>query len=103
MVNRIRYRKSGLLHHALIIALLLVTGWRAGASHIYGMDLFYTHVSGNTYNVTMNVYGDCSASNLSLLTTSSPVIHVFNGNTHYSRMQLALQSPTSGVEVTPVC
>lgn len=76
----------------------------AQASHIYGADLFYTHVSGNTYTITLNAYGDCgSGSVFNSLSSASAEVLRYNGNTLVARDTLLIQSPTGGVEVTPVC
>ena len=41
--------------------LLLFASIGSYASHIVGMDLYYTHVAGtaNDYTVTLIAYGDC--------------------------------------------
>ncbi|NDC42066.1 MAG: hypothetical protein EBZ77_11035, partial [Chitinophagia bacterium] len=82
---------------------LLLGSNRLQATHIYGMDLYYSHVSGSTYRVNLAVYGDCSGSAFYTLASSSPVIDVYNGGTYYSSVTLSLQAPTGGTEVTPVC
>ena len=83
--------------------LLLCSGVRSYASHIFGVDLYYSHVGGNTYTVHLTVYGDCSSSVFYTLSTASPTIDIYNGNTYLSSITLAVQPPTNGVEVTPVC
>ncbi|MCB0696237.1 MAG: gliding motility-associated C-terminal domain-containing protein [Chitinophagaceae bacterium] len=75
----------------------------ARATHIYGADLYYTHVSGNTYTVTLNVYGDCAGSAFPNLQSSSAQVNVFNGSSLFTTLTLLIQNPTTGVEVTPVC
>lgn len=103
---------KNLLHHKVLIhiriailiaCVVLLSISKAKASHIYGADLFYTHVSGNTYTVTMNIYGDCGGGAFPSLSTSSPQITVFNGTTSFTTISLLIQNPTAGVEVTPVC
>ncbi len=71
------------------------------ASHIFGGDLLYEHVSGNTYSVTLTLYGDCAGSAFSLLNGATPQIKVYNGFSLYSNMTLTKQG--NGVNVTPVC
>ncbi len=89
---------------ALLICLMLVCfSFVSRASHIFGMDLYYTHVSGNTYTVYLAVYGDCAGAAFSTLPGSSPVVGVYNGGSYHSTLNLSVQSPSSGVEVTPVC
>lgn len=91
-----------LLNILLVIAFL--SGFqKAKASHIYGADLYYTHVSGLKYNITLVLYGDCSGQVFSTLTTSTPKVDVYNGNTKITTLTLSTPSPANGVEVTPVC
>ncbi len=71
------------------------------ATHILGGDLLYEHVTGNTYKVTLTIYGDCAGGAFPYLANSSPEISVYNGTSFYTNMTLSLQGP--GVNVTPVC
>lgn len=87
----------------IVAAVLAGSHSQVLATHIYGADLFYTWVSGNTYNVTLNVYGDCSGSSFPALTNATAQVTVFNGSTTYTNLTLICQSPVTGVEVTPVC
>ena len=89
----------------LSVVILLVSG-SVYASHIVGVDLFYTWVSGNTYKVTLVVYGDCgpaSSTAFGTLPTAVPHICIKDGNTDISSIDLAIQPPSAGVEITPVC
>ena len=88
-----------------LVLLLLCSSYAVSgyASHIYGMDLYYSHVSGNTYIVYLAAYGDCSGSAFSLLPGSTPQISIYNGNTFVSNINLSILSPSGGVEVSPVC
>lgn len=104
MNKQLRYTKSTILRHVCLVAgLLFFMSYTGRASHLYGADLFYTHISGNTYTVTMNVYGDCSGGSFGGLFGSSPQIIVYNGTTQYTTLNLVKQNPTNGIEVTPVC
>ena len=87
----------------LVFCVALFSSVSSKASHIYAADLFYTHVSGNTYNVQMVIYGDCSGTSFPNLPGSSPQVAVFNGSTLITTIHLAAQAPIWGVEVTPVC
>lgn len=95
------------LLNIILITLLSSIGFTAKASHIYGADLYYTHVSGLTYNVTLVVYGACGwtsqGSSFPTFPTSSADINIFNNTTLYTQIVLPLQNPKTGVEVTPVC
>ncbi len=93
---------------ATLLAIAIMTGaLSAIASHIVGMDLYYTHVSGNTYRINLVAYGDCGSSGpgtaFSALPTASPRIYIFNGNTIIDSLNLTVQAPSTGVEITPVC
>lgn len=85
------------------LLLTYATSFNARATHIYGADLFYQHVSGLTYEVTLVVYGDCGGSAFPSLSTASAEVRVFNNSSLYTTLTLISQSPTNGVEVTPVC
>ena len=78
----------------------------AFASHIVGCDLFYTWVSGNTYKVTVILYGNCgpsSAAAFSTLPTSTPKVCVWDGGTYFTTVTCTVNPPSTGVEITPVC
>ncbi|GAA4469544.1 hypothetical protein GCM10023093_29190 [Nemorincola caseinilytica] len=91
----------------LFTVAFLVTALPLFANHLVGMDLFYTHVSGNTYKITLIAYADCgSASTTSafgLLPTSTPTVHIYDGNILHNSINLSVQAPSAGVEITPVC
>lgn len=104
MNRQIRYTKSTILRHVFLVAgLILVLSNISRATHIYGADLFYTHISGNTYRVTLNVYGDCAGSAFPNLSGATAQVRVSNGTSLYTTLTLIGQSPTNGVEVSPVC
>jgi len=85
-------------------ALLLTTN--IFASHIVGADLYYTHVSGNTYKISLAIYGNCgaaSAAAFSTLQVATPQICIYNGNTYDTTVILSIDTPACGVEITPLC
>ncbi len=88
--------------HAVLLLLCLLLAGKAGATHMYGADLYYTHISGNKYKVSLYIYGDCSGSAFPNL-PGNPVVQVRNGNSLYRTMTLKVEPPTNGLEVTPVC
>jgi len=90
-------------YRSIILGILLLCSVSASASHIFGIDLYYTHVGGNTYTIHLVVYGDCSSSVFYTLSTATPSIDIYNGNTYLSTTTLTVQPPTNGIEVTPVC
>lgn len=85
------------------ILFLLCCFHSAFGTHLYGGELFYTHVSGDKYTVTMVLYGDCSGSAFSALPTSSPQVKIYKGTTLFRTMDLKIMAPSSGVEITPLC
>src|ERR1017187_4991297 len=87
----------------VLFSLIVFSVIRSYGSHIFGIDLYYTHVAGNTYTIHLVVYGDCSGSAFPTLPTSAPVINIYDGSTLNSSVTLAVQAPVNGVEVTPVC
>jgi gliding motility-associated-like protein len=91
----------------LLFFILLFSGFSSYATHIVGVDLSYTWVSGNTYKITVVAYGNCGSSAISTafgtLDISTPYICVYDGNTLVGGLSLAIQPPSEGVEITPVC
>ncbi len=85
-----------------IFFILIFVSARVHASHIFGGELNYKHVTGNTYEITLTLYGDCSGNSFPNLPNSVPVISVNNGGTSFTSITL---SPFGivGEEVTPVC
>lgn len=95
------------IYKLLLLVVVLLSGITARANHLVGMDLFYTHVSGNTYKITLIAYGDCGSASstaaFGALSTNSPEVHIFNGSTYVSSINLSIEPPSAGVEITPVC
>jgi len=91
----------------LCSVILLLASISSYASHIVGMDLYYTWVSGNTYKITVIAYGDCGSAatttSFSTLPFATPHICIYDGNTYVSGLDLSVQPPSYGVEITPVC
>jgi gliding motility-associated-like protein len=90
----------------LFLFVLLFFCNTAFASHIVGLELYYTYISGNDYTVTLVAYGDCgpaSATVFATLPTSTPTICIYDGGTLVNSIVLAVQAPSTGIEVTPVC
>ncbi len=93
----------------LITILIILFGINSYASHIVGADLFYTHVTGNTYKITFVAYGDCgpsSATSFATLPNAQPLICIYNGGTYVTSISLIIDTPGTpyaGKEITPVC
>src|SRR4051812_10905894 len=89
----------------LLTCAVLLLSLGAKASHVVGVDLFYTWVSGNTYKITLIAYGDCgplSSAAFSTLATASPKICIYDGDTYVNSINLSI-IPDSTKEITPVC
>ncbi|MES2703230.1 MAG: PKD domain-containing protein [Bacteroidota bacterium] len=89
----------------IAILVLLLICRSAYATHLVGMDLYYTWVSGNTYKITLVAYADCGAASsaFAALPTNTPVIYIYNGGTLVDDVILNIEPPSAGVEITPVC
>ncbi len=95
--------KQALCRLLLVLATLMFSVGKVSATHLYGADFFYTHVTGNTYNISLVVYGDCAGGAFPSLSSAAPEVDIENGTTPFATINLTLQAPTAGVEVTPVC
>lgn len=93
-----------LLLLCLFIFLLPGSVFYSRASHIFGGELLYTYVSGNTYKITLTLYGDCgaAASIFNSLYGARPLIFLLNGNAKVDSFYLVYDT-SSGTEVSPVC
>ena len=94
-----RYRLQVILA-GILLSIFLVNN--ALATHIYGGDLTYSWVSGNTYNIKLTLYGDCAGQSYPRLRTSDPKIKILNNTRTIDSIYLLLDT-NSIVEVTPVC
>lgn len=97
-MNLIAIRRISKILLAFIILLLAD---HADASHLFGADFYYTYVSGNTYTIVLDAYGDCSGSAFPSLATSNPLVQIYDNGNFSQQISLTLTGP--GVEVTPVC
>lgn len=92
------------LRSLLCCALFLLPSLGSFASHIVGADLTYSWVSGTTYKISLSFYADCgpaSTGAFATLPTGTPVVCIYNGSTYLSTLILAIDTPSSGIEVTP--
>jgi|GEM_PF-445050 len=85
------------------LALLVLLFSKAYGSHILGGDFYYTHISGNTYRITLVLYGDCHGSAFGSLPTSVPRVVIYKGLSFQDSLQLNNTGPFNGVEVSQVC
>lgn len=87
---------------SLLFILLLLSGYRANASHIYGGELLYTHINNNTYRITLTLYGDCSGTSYNALKLATPNIKIYNGFSLEETLYLT-EDTLQRKEVSPVC
>ncbi len=71
------------------------------ASHIYGGELLYKYLSGNSYILTLTLYGDCSSAVSGTLPGATPLVYVYNSNSLVTSVSLPIT--LNGLEVSPVC
>lgn len=93
------------VHKGLLLLLFFAIGYfKADATHLFGGEIFYTNVSGNTYKVTVVLYGDCSSTSQAfpILGSATPKVEVYNGSSLITTLTLTAQ-PGSGINVSPVC
>lgn len=53
------FKKTQLLYTFLLLAILVIRGPVASATHIVGGEITYTCLGGNNYQVTVSIYRDC--------------------------------------------
>ena len=88
-----------------LIAAFAITTAHA-ASCISGGDLYYTHISGSTYKITLALYADCGASGrsqFSTLPSITPKICIYDGGTEVDNIMLSVESPSAGTEIPCAC
>jgi gliding motility-associated-like protein len=90
----------------LFIVFSICSSNTAYANHLFGADFNYAWVSGNTYRITLTIYGDCAgafnpSSSFSGLQGASPRVYIYNGFSIVDSLSLVQQG--TGVEVSPVC
>src|SRR5690606_22459565 len=84
------------------ILLLLLVCSSASADHIAGGELLYEHVSGNTYRISLTLYGECSGGSFPHLKIGQPRIKVLNENGRFFTLILK-EEISKRAEVTNVC
>lgn len=98
-------RPLPVVFRSLALSIMLILGSISSfATHIVGCDIYYTHITGLRYRITVALYGDCgpaSATAFASLPTAQPEVCVFNGASLWATLSLSAKAP--GVEITPVC
>ncbi|MCW3123636.1 MAG: gliding motility-related protein [Flavipsychrobacter sp.] len=81
---------------------ILGQGTNSFASHIFGGELLYTRISGDTYRVYLTLYADCGAAEalFQSLYDATPTVTVTDG---INPMVLTLNIIERGTDVSPVC
>ena len=76
--------------------------FNAKADHVLGGELYYTHLTNNTYRITMTVFGDCAGGSFSALNNAHPRINVLNERGEYNILILD-EDISQRAEVSNVC
>lgn len=90
------------MKNLFLFLLFICLGFSSKASHIYGGDINYKSLGGNTYEITLILYGDCAGNSYPNLFTSAPVIEIYDNGSFFQNISLTLTG-NPGLEVTPVC
>lgn len=97
---------------SLALSILLILGSVASfASHVVGGDIYYTHITGLQYRITVVLYGDCGPASSGAFATlddgpptpAQPQICIYDGATLQPGMPFRLNLQGPGEEITPVC
>ncbi len=80
--------------------IIFVGNNKATASHFAGADLTYKSLGGNSYEITLSFYRDCSGI---AAPTSAQINFNCSSNSSIDFNTSALQIPGSGVEITNAC
>ena len=86
--------------YSLIILLLIHSN--SYADHTLGGELYYTHLFGEQYKITMTVYGDCSGGAFSHLKGAEPHINILNELGDF-KLLILHEDESQRKEVSNVC
>ena len=86
----------------LLFTLLVFINYKVEATHIYGGELLYTHLSGDDYQITLTLYGDCAGSSYKSLEGATPAINIFRDSRVYATYYL-IENTALREEVSAVC
>lgn len=86
----------------IVFFIFLLSNFSAKATHIYGGELLYTHISGNSYQIALTLYGDCSGQSFPNLGLARPTINIFKGTSFVDSIFLN-EDVSLRKEVSPVC
>lgn len=85
----------------LLLPLVLVCN-SASANHIAGGELLYSHIAGNTYKISLTLYGECSGGAFPHLKIGKPRIAILNEQGVFYTLVLT-EDISQRQEVTNVC
>lgn len=91
------------LRSLVIAGLIMLFSFSSKADHIVGMDLGYTYLGGTNYRISLVIYGDCGSTTFGTLSTAAPRICIYRRAASVTNLTLAIDAPTAGTEITPVC
>lgn len=84
------------------LILLLAAYTHAYADHVLGGELRYEYISGNTYKVSITMYGECSGSTFTHLKNAEPRVSITNEKGALSTLILT-EEVDKREEITNVC
>ena len=90
----------------LLVCLCLLFSLRGWASHILGGEVRYEYISGNTYRIVLNLYGDCDLTPGTPYTTLAslrPKIHIFRDSTILTDSVVLSRTATPPQDASPTC
>lgn len=99
-MKKTRFFSFGLLCFCLLFSV------RSLASHIIGGEVRYEYISGNTYRVLLNLYGDCNPSPTSpfgSLATLRPQITIYRDSTMLVDSLFLTRTTTPPQDASPTC
>lgn len=87
----------------LLVVCCLMMSVASRADHLFGGELYYVHLSGNTYKISLALYGDCASTSsaFAALSTATPTVLIKNGTIQIDTLHL--NPELVDLEITPVC
>ncbi len=92
--------------NVVFLCLCLLGALQSRASHIIGGEVRYEHISGNTYRVLLNLYGDCDlspGSTYSTLETLRPKIRIYRDSTILVDSIVLARTANPPQDASPTC
>lgn len=89
------------LQRSVLVLILLLASLAMQATHIVGGEIFYRHLGGNNYEITLKVYRDCGPTNtLGTGFDQLARVGIFRDNLLYTMLEMDLFS--AEVSIVPV-